>query len=123
MAVWVGDLERSRLFYEKYFNARTGVKYENAGKRFTSYFLTFAGGTRLELMHSESMTKSKPSGLLTSGWAHMAFSVGGREEVITLTELIRNDGYKIYSEPRETGDGYFESVILDPDGNMIEITI
>jgi lactoylglutathione lyase len=32
------------------------------------------------------------------------------------------DGYKCVSDPRRTGDGYFESVVLDPEGNRVEIS-
>jgi lactoylglutathione lyase len=28
----------------------------------------------------------------------------------------------VVSPPRVTGDGYFESVLLDPEGNRIELT-
>ncbi|WP_373463328.1 VOC family protein [Herbivorax sp. ANBcel31] len=57
------------------------------------------------------------------GLAHLAVSVGSKSKVISLTERLREDGYGILSEPRTTGDGYFESIISDPDGNRIEITI
>jgi len=43
--------------------------------------------------------------------------------VNALTNQLREDGYAILGEPRTTGDGYYESVIQDPDGNRIEITI
>ena len=52
----------------------------------------------------------------------MAFECAGREEVDTRTERLRNDGYRIVGEPRTTGDGFYESVIADPDGNLIELT-
>lgn len=57
------------------------------------------------------------------GLAHFSVSVGSKENVLALTETLRKDGYTISGEPRTTGDGYFESVILDCDGNKIEITI
>ena len=53
---------------------------------------------------------------------HIAISVGNKEKVDLLTNLIRNKGYEIIGEPRTTGDGYYESVIADPEGNHIEIT-
>ena len=57
-----------------------------------------------------------------AGYAHIAFSVGNQQAVDDLTARIRKDGYQIASEPRVTGDGYYESCILDPDGNRVEIT-
>src|SRR2546428_2411360 len=50
-------LELMRTFYEKYFDARSNLKYENERKRFTSYFLTFPGGGRLELMHTDRTSR------------------------------------------------------------------
>jgi lactoylglutathione lyase len=55
------------------------------------------------------------------GLAHVAFSVGGPAAVDRLTEALRGAGHVIQGEPRRTGDGYYESVVLDPDGNVVEI--
>jgi lactoylglutathione lyase len=121
IALWTHDLERSRTFYEAYFNGTANKKYTNDARQFTSYFLTFDSGARLELMQMAGI----PDGVSeqTTGWVHIAVSVGSKEAVNTLTEKIRTAGYTVESEPRTTGDGYYESVILDPDGNRIEITI
>ena len=50
LAIWVSDLELMRRFYETYFGATSGGKYHNTKKNFTSYFLSFDTGSRLELM-------------------------------------------------------------------------
>ena len=55
------------------------------------------------------------------GYIHIAFSVGNKNKVDELTELLQNDEYKIISKPRTTGDGYYESCIIDPEGNQVEI--
>jgi lactoylglutathione lyase len=55
------------------------------------------------------------------GYTHIALSVGSKEKVNETTKLLENDGYKILSQPRTTGDGYYESCILDPENNQIEI--
>ncbi|WP_396632837.1 VOC family protein [Maribacter sp. R86514] len=52
-----------------------------------------------------------------------ALLVVSKEQVHVLTEKLRADGFTIAGEPRTTGDGYYESVVLDPEGNQIEITI
>ncbi len=39
-----------------------------------------------------------------------------------VTERLRADGHRVLSGPRTTGDGYYESVVADPDGNPVEIT-
>jgi glyoxalase/bleomycin resistance protein/dioxygenase superfamily protein len=61
VAIWAVDLDRMRTFYEKYFDARSNLKYENESKRFTSYFLTFPGGGRLELMHRPDIQRIQDS--------------------------------------------------------------
>lgn len=124
IAIWVSDIEKIRLFYERYFGARSGEKYFNPKKNFESYFLTFQEGSRLELMHTPNIQKSTNDVYRQfTGLVHFAISTGSKESVNRLTEQLRKDGYEIVGEPRTTGDGYYESIVLDPEGNRIEITI
>lgn len=122
IAIWVEHLELMKTFYERYFHAVAGEKYINPRKQFESYFLTFDSGSRLELMKIPGVSPVAKD-LQMSGYTHLAFSVGSKERVDELTEVFRRDGYTIAGEPRTTGDGYYESVILDPESNRIEITI
>ena len=123
IAIWVKDLEKSRMFYRKYFGAVSNEKYRNPVKNFESFFLSFENGCRLELMTRPDIQENENSFEAQKyGIIHLAFSTGSREKVDLLTEILRNDGYRIAGEPRTTGDGYYESVILDPEGNIIEIT-
>ena len=124
VAIWTFELERLKAFYMKYFNAVTGEKYVNAKKGFQSYFLSFDSGSRLEIMEMPGIVPSINSATQQStGLIHLAISVGTQEQVDFLTERLRTEGYNVVGEPRRTGDGYYESVVLDPDGNRIEITI
>ncbi len=123
IAIWVKDLEKSRMFYRKYFGAVSNEKYRNPVKNFESFFLSFENGCRLELMTRPDIQENENSFEAQKyGIIHLAFSTGSREKVDRLTEILRKDGYRIAGEPRTTGDGYYESVILDPEGNIIEIT-
>jgi lactoylglutathione lyase len=122
IAIWVSDLEMMKQFYEKYFNALSNQKYHNERTGFMSYFLSFENSARIEIMTRPDILKERAK-VSTLGYAHFAFSVGSKEKVLELTELLRQDGYTVAGEPRTTGDGYFESVIQDPDGNLVEITI
>jgi len=122
LAIWVSDLEASRQFYETYFKATAGEKYHNPTKSFTSYFLSFEEGCRLELMYRPDIAKVLEQGQEALGFTHFAISVASKSKVDTLTERLRQDGFNILSEPRTTGDDYYESVVLDPEGNRIEIT-
>lgn len=121
-AMYVRDLEQSRDFFIRYFGAVANEGYHNRTTDFRSYFLTFSGGARLELMHHPDMLDTEKH-LRRTGFAHIAFRVGSREAVDALTERLRRDGYTVLSGPRTTGDGYYESCILDGEENQIEITI
>jgi lactoylglutathione lyase len=121
VALWTADLERLRSFYERHFGARANRLYVSVNRPgFRSYFLSFpGGGSRLELM-SLPEVRAGVSGT-PGGYAHVALAVGSRAEVEALTARLRADGVRILSAPRQTGDGYFEAVVEDPDGNEVEI--
>lgn len=123
VALCVKNLERSREFFEKYFAARSSGLYCNPKTGFSSYFLSFEDGARLELMSYSDIADVREKNAHTVGYAHIAFSVGSRDNVISLTERLRADGCRVVSEARITGDGYFESVVADLEGNLIEITV
>lgn len=122
VALWVKDIEHMRQFYKTYFRAQSGERYENANRGFASYFLTFSESeVRLELMQQPTITYQPEE--IPLGWAHLAISVGSEEAVNALTKTILDDGHTVIGQPRWTGDGYYESVVADPEGNWIEITI
>ena len=123
LALWVRDLERMKEFYKKYFQATSNEKYFNPKKNFSSYFLSFDGECRLEIMQMPNIAENRNDvHQQYMGFIHFAICVGSKEKVDALTEQLRKDGYEIVGEPRTTGDSYYESVILDPENNRIEIT-
>ena len=122
IAMYVSDLERTKTFFTQYFGAVSNDLYHNKKTGFRSYFLTFSDGARLEIMNRPFMDDSgKAQG--RTGFIHLAFSTGSKEAVDSLTERLKADGYTVLSGPRTTGDGYYESCILDREGNQIEITV
>lgn len=125
LAIWVDDLEVMRQFYTTYFGAISNDKYINPIKKFESYFLSFGenGNCRIELMTRPDISENKDKRGFMKGVAHFAILLDSKKAVDTLTERLRIDGYEIASEPRTTGDGYYESAVLDPEGNYVEITI
>jgi lactoylglutathione lyase len=116
-AIYVNNLETMKDFYCNAFGASCGLKYTNQKKGFSSYFIIFPVGARLELMHQEGI---HPDNFKCG---HIAISVGSKGKVDSFTGTLRRHSAKIQSEPRLTGDGYYESIISDPEGNLIEITV
>jgi lactoylglutathione lyase len=123
LAIWCENLEIMKNFYTKYFQMVSSELYHNPSKQFTSYFLAFGENkTRIELMNSPTIIIPKDEKGKVNGFAHFAISIGSKEEVDSLTELLRNANFTVLSNPRTTGDGYYESLICDPEGNQIEVT-
>lgn len=122
IALWTTDLERCKQFYSVYFGAVAGAHYANPAKGFESCFLSFASGARIEAMKTTAFAPVViEPGAQRMGFTHLAITVGSEQGVDALTQRLREDGVPILDGPRHTGDGYYESVILDPDGNRIEI--
>jgi len=121
LAIWTNQLEVLKSFYTSFFGAQSNEKYYNPGKQFSSYFPSFDNGCRLELMEMPGISHEAGT-IQRTGLAHFAIAAATKEEVDALTEQIRQNGYVVAGEPRWTGDGYYESIVLDPDGNRIEIT-
>ena len=122
IAMYVNDLEAAKEFFIKYFDAVSNEMYHNQRTGFKSYFLSFEDGARLEIMTKEVMEDTKKT-LTRTGFIHLAFSVGSKEKVDSLTSKMKEDGYEVISGPRTTGDGYYESCIVAVEDNQIEITV
>ena len=143
-ALFCRDLEQMRQFFIDYFDARSNEQYHNPRTGLRTYILSFTeGSTRLELMQrteqrepSSSLEWPSRDGRRQSqrpdvqdadpsqpaiGYVHLSFAVGSRKGVDLLTRRLAADGYTITSGPRTTGDGYYESCILGPEGIQIEL--
>jgi lactoylglutathione lyase len=121
IAIWVKDLDVSADFYTKFFGAKIGNLYHNPKTNFSSRFITFDSGARIEIMTRPDITENPVNNAF--GYAHIALSVGSAGAVDRLTKFLSENGITVLSQPRTTGDGYYESKIADPDGNEIEITV
>lgn len=122
IALYVNDLEKARDFFVKYLDGTSNNGYHNLKTDFRSYFISFEDGARLELMNKPDMADDEKK-LNRTGYAHVAFSLGSKEKVDSLTATLKAYGYEVISGPRTTGDGYYESCIVAIEGNQIEITV
>ena len=123
VALFCRDLEAMRQFFLDYFEAVSNEQYHNPRTGLRTYILSFPnGGARLELMSRPDTIEADPS-KSHIGFIHVSFAVGSKEAVDAKTVELRDAGYQVVSGPRTTGDGYYESCILGPEGIQIEITI
>ena len=124
VAIWTSNLERLKEYYIKYFQAIPNDKYINPNKGFESYFLSFHSGARLEIMTMPGIPANMNDTITTqhNGIIHLAFGVDQMEEVDAKAKELQDDGFRILSGPRRTGDGYYEFETLDPDNNRLEVT-
>ena len=121
-ALFCRDLEQMRQFFIEYFDARSNEQYHNPRTGLRTYILSFTeGSTRLELMLRPDVQDADPS-QPAIGYVHLSFAVGSRKGVDLLTRRLAADGYTVTSGPRTTGDCYYESCILGPEGIQIEVT-
>ena len=144
-ALFCRDLEQMRQFFIDYFDARSNEQYHNPRTGLHTYILSFTeGSTRLELMQRTEQREPSSSlewpsrdgrrqsqrpdvqdadpSLPAIGYVHLSFAVGSKKGVDLLTRRLATDGYTVTSGPRTTGDGYYESSILGPEGIQIELT-
>lgn len=119
VALWARDLEVLTEFYARWFGARVGPRYENPRKGFASRFLEFSGGARLEVMTRTGIDTRAAQEQL--GLAHIAIAVGDETAVDALAAKFTGAGVAVIDGPRRTGDGYYECVVLDPEGNRVEV--
>ena len=120
VAIWVRDLEGMCQFYVAMLGAKSGAPYQNPHTGFRSTFVSFGDGARVELMSQSGRVeaRSEASGF---GYAHLALRLGTRAAVDGTVARLESQGVVILSRPRVTGDGYYEAVLADPEGNRIEL--
>ncbi len=121
VGLWVADLELQRQFYVEILGGEAGPLYVNERTGFRSYFIAFGDGPRLELMNRRAGLL-QPRGTGESvGYAHMALQLGSAEAVDSMFSRLEAAGVAVVGRPRRTGDGYYEAVVADPEGNLIEL--
>lgn len=120
VALWTTQLETQKQFWRDYFGGMANDLYISKNRPgFRSYFIRLHEGPTIELMSLDGLEKG-PNGKELTGWAHIAITVGSRQQVDDLANLAAEQ-HILVSPPRVTGDGYYEAVMRDPDGNLIEI--
>lgn len=121
VALWTTDIDAQARFWTTWFGAQAGELYVSKNRPgFTSRFLRLQDGPTLELMSLPGLAVA-PDDKEHPGWAHIALDVGDKNQVDALAQRAKAAGI-LRSGPRMTGDGFYEAVLADPDGNLVEIT-
>ncbi len=122
IALWTKDLERAKDFWVNNFGAKVNVLYVSKRREsFKSYFIALDSGPKIELMTIKDLVETKTGREFLVGWNHLAISLGSKELVDEFASKFEKQGLLI-SPPRLTGDHYYEAVVMDYDGNHVEIT-
>ena len=120
IALWTRQLEQQARFWVAFFDGEINEKYcSQTTPGFESFFVRIGDDIAIELMTKPGLTALTADNNHT-GWVHLAITVGGAENVDRLAKRAAEQDILV-SAPRTTGDGYYEAVIKDPDGNLIEI--
>ncbi|WP_024554516.1 VOC family protein [Franconibacter helveticus 513] len=120
IALWTNDIDAQAQFWADWFHGEAGELYVSKNRPgFMSRFVTLQEGATLELMSLPSLPGG-PADKEHTGWAHIALNVGDKEAVEALATRAKEAGI-LLSGPRMTGDGFYEAVLKDPDGNLVEI--
>ena len=122
VALWCADIERAAAFWQRYFAASVGEPYSSARRPgFVSRFVRLADGVAIELMSAPWLAERAAAGAERPGWAHVAIALESRAAVDRVAEQLQGDG-RLIAAPRRTGDGYYEALAADEEGNLVEIT-
>ena len=123
IALYCIDLEAMREFWMAHFGCTSNEQYHNPRTGLRTYILSFPdGGARLEIMQRPEVT-APLTDIHRAGFIHMSVAVGSKNSVDRKTQELQDAGYECISGPRTTGDGYYESCIVGPEGILIEITV
>ncbi len=121
ISIYVHDVERMKDFYMKYFDAELDDTYENFQKGTKYTFLKFDEGSRIALVTAPDVQERTQGGRVR-GISHFAISLPNALMVRMVTSRLMDDGYQVVNGVRYTGYGKYESRVLDPEGNEIELT-
>lgn len=122
IALWTKQIEVMVDFYEKYFDGKADEMYVDEEENISCCYIIFTEGSKLELIQGPDIYEREHK--ITDrvlGYTHLAFDVGSKEKVDEITEKIEKDGYQVEKRPAFIVEWFYESAIIDPEGNIIEI--
>jgi len=122
IALATNDVERRCDFYQLP-GATASPPATDPGTGLRSCALDFCG-VRLELFERPGRAEGAVGDALAPGLMHIGFALGSADAVDELSRVIATAGHRVLERPHRTGElGRYESVVLDPDGNRLKLTV
>ena len=122
IALATSDVERLCDFYQL-LGATASPPSADPGTGLRSRALDFCG-VRLELFERPGRREGAVGDVLAPGLMHIGFALGSADAVDELSRVIATAGHGVLERPHRTGElGRYESVVLDPDGNRLKLTV
>jgi lactoylglutathione lyase len=122
IALATNDLERLRDFYLQ-FGAVAAPPSTNAHSGLRSCVLDFCG-VRLELLERPGNGEGVAGDGRSPGLLHLGFALGSADAVDELSGVIAAAGHRVLERPHRSGElSRYVSVVLDPDGNRVKLTV
>jgi lactoylglutathione lyase len=122
IALATNDVERLCDFYRQ-LGAMASPVATDPGTGLRSCVLDFCG-VRLELLELQGSREGADPSVLAPGLVHLGFALGSADAVDELSSVIATAGHRVLERPNRTGElGRYESVVLDPDGNRLKLTV
>jgi lactoylglutathione lyase len=122
IALATSDLERLCDFYRQLGAVASPPSIDpDTGLR--SAALDFCG-VRLELFERPRGRQDATGDGRSPTLLHLGFALESADAVDELSGVIAAAGYRVLEPPRRTGAvGRYESVVLDPDGNRLKLSV
>jgi lactoylglutathione lyase len=122
IALATNDVERMCGFYQL-LGATASPPSADPGTGLRSCAVDFCD-VRLELFERPGRREGAVGDALAPGLVHLGFAVESADAVDELTRVIAAAGYRVLERPHRAGEvGRYESVVLDPDGNRVKLTV
>ena len=113
VGIFVKDLEGAKAFFESYFGAKVLKTWNEPENGYYSYIMELDGRGWIELMTKPGVVdiEKDPNRL---GLAHVCICADTREQLNTIIERFKKDGYRIQYEPSNPdGPGEVRAVTFE----------
>ena len=122
IALATSDLERLCDFYRQ-LGAVASPPATDPDTGLRGCVLDFCG-IRIEVFERRGGNMGVAGGVRLPALLHLGFALGSADAVDALTGVLAAAGHRVLEPPHRASElGRYESVVLDPDGNRLELGV